>query len=246
MLKEHCFTQVINLRRSTERLRLASETLNRVGVAFSRHDAVDGEDLDENQIELYSPRAAKRYFGRTLTRGELGCYLSHRAALGEFIASGSQFGLILEDDIVVSDDFAKIVSQLVAISANWTGAANLGSVDVRVRTSVLEFEHASERRCLCQTPKFPTIATAILWTKSEAQEFLTADRLINAPLDHAYQRWFTKRGKGFAVLPPIATQSKIDTDIGDRAQSRKTISGRISYHWAKTRRDLLLALHSRK
>ena len=49
----------------------------------------------------YSDRAAVRRFGRTLSRGEIGCFASHLAAWKSLLASNDPQRIVLEDDTIV-------------------------------------------------------------------------------------------------------------------------------------------------
>jgi GR25 family glycosyltransferase involved in LPS biosynthesis len=73
-------------------------------------DAVDGKDITGHAS--YNPKIARR-INRELTLGEIGCALSHRAAY-QSIADHHACGIILEDDAILSDEFAAVVRSDVA------------------------------------------------------------------------------------------------------------------------------------
>lgn len=78
---------IISLKRRPERLRACLAHLRRAGRAPGVHviDAVDGLDL--------------RDVGKTkLTRGEIGCFLSHLKTLDVIARSDAPYGVVLEDD----------------------------------------------------------------------------------------------------------------------------------------------------
>jgi glycosyl transferase family 25 len=102
---------LINLDRSPERLARMASILGEMGVDFERVAAVDGETLSEEQlVAAVSPTSGRR----PLSRGEIGCLLSHRLCL-ERIASGTDaFGLVLEDDIHFSANASSLLKQ-----SNW-------------------------------------------------------------------------------------------------------------------------------
>lgn len=90
-------------------LKQDEERRNALKKAFKNFDnfkiisAVDGRKMGAS--EYYSV-AIKSYlkFGKFLSPSEVGCSLSHILAYEEFLKSGSDFALILEDD-VLGDDF---------------------------------------------------------------------------------------------------------------------------------------------
>lgn len=78
-----------------------------LGMDVNYYDAIDGSVLSDEVFE------SLRYtYLRPLSRGEVGCFLSHKA-LWEKCASINEPIIILEDDIVISADFAAATSQLL-------------------------------------------------------------------------------------------------------------------------------------
>mgnify|MGYP001151672417 FL=1 len=109
---------LINLDRSTDRLNRMKDQLNKLGIEYSRIDALDGSKLSDNQISQItyplSHYESKFRFTRELTRGEIGCFLSHRKCWLELVHSNHRFALIMEDDIKISSAAAPYL-----YSASW-------------------------------------------------------------------------------------------------------------------------------
>jgi glycosyl transferase family 25 len=91
-----------------DRHRLRMERMRRClqGLAFERIPAVDGKTLVGPEC-----RDTSRPIGAdNITRYELACVQSHRLAWSRFLAGGEPHGCLLEDDVVLSPDFPKFVS----------------------------------------------------------------------------------------------------------------------------------------
>jgi len=72
---------VINLERRPDRKKRMSSTLDELGISYKIVSAVDGKlltanDLSNLGIEIL-PNYKDPYIGRSLTFGEIGCFLSH-------------------------------------------------------------------------------------------------------------------------------------------------------------------------
>ena len=72
---------IINLERRADRKNRISATMDALGLSYKVVKAVDGklltlEEIDNLDIE-FMPNYADPYLGRTLTLGEVGCFLSH-------------------------------------------------------------------------------------------------------------------------------------------------------------------------
>jgi glycosyl transferase family 25 len=89
---------VINVREFTERRRHVEAQLARFGLRgdmVHEHDAVD-----------ITPEVDARWFaGDALNRGQKSCALKHVAVLQRVVREGWQRCLVLEDDVVLADDF---------------------------------------------------------------------------------------------------------------------------------------------
>jgi GR25 family glycosyltransferase involved in LPS biosynthesis len=94
---------VISLRDCETRRRNMTERLGALGIPFQFVDAIDG------RLELPEvfDGAQVRRFGDA---GTIGCALSHRLVHRMIVESGSDLGLIFEDDAVLSDDFGEVLA----------------------------------------------------------------------------------------------------------------------------------------
>ena len=93
---------VINLDKSVARLERLKAEFERIGLDFERIPAVDGRKLSENQIlKHYSPELNRKKYFVPLSKPEIGLYMSHLKACERIISENLDFGIILEDDIVL-------------------------------------------------------------------------------------------------------------------------------------------------
>ena len=72
---------IINLERRKDRRERIERTLNDLGLSFKTIKAVDGKNLTQNMINEMGieilPNYKDPYTGRSMTFGEIGCFLSH-------------------------------------------------------------------------------------------------------------------------------------------------------------------------
>lgn len=95
---------LINLDRDRDRLAHMDEILRQQGLAYSRFAAIDGRQLDSAQSD-YVSKDARRH----LSRNEAGCLLSHLAVWDRISKQSADFGLVLEDDLHVQNDFGEFI-----------------------------------------------------------------------------------------------------------------------------------------
>jgi glycosyl transferase family 25 len=97
---------VINLVRDVERRAHIDAQLR--GIEHEFVDAVDGHALTaEQRAQLDTPP--------WISPGGLGCALSHRNAYGRILEDGERFGLVLEDDAIVPDDFLALLGPMPSL-----------------------------------------------------------------------------------------------------------------------------------
>ncbi|EJF90316.1 glycosyltransferase family 25 protein [Bartonella tamiae] len=92
---------VINLKRSPKRLARLQTVFSKMGLDFTRVDAVDGQELSASYCDAMTK---EKKWEKPLTRGEVACFLSHKKALQKIADGDEEYAAIFEDDIVFSSD----------------------------------------------------------------------------------------------------------------------------------------------
>ena len=85
------------------------QQLSRLGMDYEIFPAVDGQHLSDRDLLQYSAKEATKLIGRELSRGEIGCALSHLRIYEKLIASGDFDCLILEDDINIGQMLPEVL-----------------------------------------------------------------------------------------------------------------------------------------
>lgn len=240
---------VINLDGSDARWISVSEQLRASDLRFERLAASDGRLTPVDAVADYDAAATRRYMGRTLVGGEIGCYHSHLAAARRFLDSAERHCLVIEDDARVASDLGAVVSGAIAyLDAEDPGwrIVNLGSDALKISTPCHRLDTERGGHDLCRAFYFPMTTGAILWSRRGAQDFVSGHRRIFAPVDNYLRHWITRAGGGYAFSPrPVATIA-IQSDIAGAADGGRSHTGRdLLYGYRKQRRllsDKLIAL----
>ncbi|WP_296556395.1 glycosyltransferase family 25 protein [Pigmentiphaga sp.] len=103
---------VINLERAAARRERIGAQLDRLGLPYALCQAVEGAKLDAQAVSaLYDEAAAARDY-RPLSRGELGCALSHLAVYQRMLDEGADYALVLEDDAAPGEEVPRVLGEL--------------------------------------------------------------------------------------------------------------------------------------
>ncbi|XDV49230.1 hypothetical protein PO909_018515 [Leuciscus waleckii] len=118
---------LINLKRRLDRRERMLNTMAVLGVEATLIDAVDGKSLNTSQLQALGiemiPEYKDPYSGRVLTRGEIGCFLSHHFTWKQVVERGLQHVLVLEDDVRFEPRFKRrlqtIMEDVEKAQLNW-------------------------------------------------------------------------------------------------------------------------------
>jgi glycosyl transferase, family 25 len=115
---------VINLKRAPERLARMQVEATRLGFEFSLLYATDGRD----PVFLHSlgPPLPSQLSELRMAPTEVACFQSHRRVWRRILDNGSSHSVVLEDDLVFTDDFASI------LNSDWIpGDADIVRIETR-------------------------------------------------------------------------------------------------------------------
>ena len=196
---------VISLPGTEERRAYITEQLGKLGLPFSFFDAVNGYALDVPSHENYNGFKRRLYFGKDLTQGELGCFLSHKKLYEKICDDNLESAVILEDDVILHQDFPKILSTLKKHHQSFDLVRFLGSPKVMKRggRKLIPLE---DSYWLIRMPTAPGGAHATLVTQNGAQKLLKAMRRTAYPIDTLLGRGWETGVEALAVHPGLATQ----------------------------------------
>lgn len=114
-----CGAWLINLPRSEKRRQAMEARLAAMALPYHLHEATDGRAEWDNLVPTVDLDAFRRNVGREVLPGEIGCYHSHLAVWRDFLASGKEVALVMEDDVVFHTDFLAALETALAAHAEW-------------------------------------------------------------------------------------------------------------------------------
>ncbi|KAG7211162.1 hypothetical protein KM043_010486 [Ampulex compressa] len=118
---------MINLLRRPERRNRMHRLLQELRIHVETVDAVDGRMLNDSLLNEWGIKImleyADPYRGRTMTTGEIGCFLSHYIVWDKVIKEGQKRVMILEDDVHFEPFFRQkvryILGELESLQIDW-------------------------------------------------------------------------------------------------------------------------------
>jgi glycosyl transferase family 25 len=110
---------VVNLARSAERRQFMQRQFASLRLSYRIINASDGKTLSREELQKYSKRHALKAKGRELSTGEIGCALTHARIYQQMLVEQLEEVLILEDDIVITQDLLRVLLQRRKFPPDW-------------------------------------------------------------------------------------------------------------------------------
>ncbi|BEH99513.1 glycosyltransferase family 25 protein [Edwardsiella ictaluri] len=96
---------IINLKRDLQKKHEIINECDQLNISHEIIEAVSGIDLSATEIDHLIDKDAQIY----LTKGEIGCSLSHLRIYQKIISEDLPYALILEDDAILHDDLSEVI-----------------------------------------------------------------------------------------------------------------------------------------
>jgi glycosyl transferase family 25 len=218
---------LINLARAPERLQRMQAQFMALQMIFQVLVATDGKTISDAERNLVDNERRKWITAFPLTDNEIGCWLSHRRAMEQLIASGKPMAVVIEDDASLSSDLPRV---LTAIEER---AAPFDIIDL----------HRNFRRNEIFVPCRPLLpalrlgrigythmnATAYVVSREGAQKFLAfAPRFAHA-FDKELHRYWANGLDIYGLEKPVAEQDDGGHSYIDETRSQDKPQQRLRY-----------------
>ena len=200
-------TYVISLSDQKKRRAVVESRLKAINHEFVFFDAIDGRSVDLRSDSSYSRVKRRLFFGKDLTSPELGVLFSNKEILKDIIKNNHSKAIVLEDDVMIQDDFHFVLSRLTESNINWELVRFLGKpkmAEYRQR-KIFNLDASYNLVRIGSTPggSYAYIISqegAKKLLKSMGNVYLPPDILMGSP-------WITKI-EVMVIMPTIATWDK--------------------------------------
>jgi len=188
---------IIHLERATDRQPQVEELIRKLPVETDVVNAIDGRTLDAQTISsVYRRSAHKPCYPFQLSTNEIACFLSHRKAWQAIVDQEIDAGLVLEDDVELTPEFA----------AAYSAACQVLKVDSFIRFPFRERESGrvvltTETSRIIEPVPVGLGMVAQLIGRGAAQRLLSATEIFDRPVDTTAQMNWVTGLKPLSVLP---------------------------------------------
>ena len=183
--------------------------LDALGMDFERIEAVDGRKLSDDEVERIAPeRVVSKTYHRALSRGEVACSMSHRKAWQKIVDDDLDFGIVLEDDLELLDNFADVVELVETLPAEGWDFIKLfplrrgGEKNISRRFEYMDHTFVTYHR-------YPLGFQGQAISRHGAKTMLINLPYVTEPADSQLKSWWEAGVYPYGLLPYC-----VSTDIG--------------------------------
>lgn len=177
------------------------DQLRRLDIPFEIFPGVDGDTLSPAQLDYYSNTNSIKVSGRPLSRGEIGCALSHLGVYQLIAERKIPLTLVLEDDVVLCGSFREKILAVSNDCDQWDLVNFITDVDEHLDAPVRLLPGYSHTRF----SSHPNRAGAYLLTSSAARRIASQALPIRMPADGLTGNFDLTGIRCRGVFPPLAT-----------------------------------------
>ena len=180
---------IINLKKDIQKRHYMKSLCHKFAFQAEFIEAVNGSLLNQEEMsEIYSGMLATKEIGRELSRGEIGCALSHKKIYEKIVHENIDIALVLEDDIDFNEELLTLMDMQDKFQKNWElvllGHHTGYSRDKDTSASIWGQIKLTEKYAIVRPCEEAYGTYGYLLTKKGAQKLLDHLDMINKPIDH--------------------------------------------------------------
>lgn len=226
----HC----ISLVASTDRRELMIDQFKKADIEVTFFDGVLVGGSDSGRIAADEGVTLGK-FAKRLTRGELGCYFSHRRLWQSLIDSDDEAYVIFEDDMILVPEFKNIVEALMQPDRGFD-VVRLAPLTPRMRRH--RFSDLGNGYVVYWTKGSALGTGCYTITKDAARALLRSTKTFWGPIDFDIDRCWTHWKKVQMVYPVPARVMDLPSTIGYRVEDKDRHIGFHERWWRRGTRHL--------
>ncbi|WP_196233079.1 glycosyltransferase family 25 protein [Sphingomonas segetis] len=236
---------VISMRDSIERRAAFLDRAKNAAVSWTFFDGLSGVVPGL----VYDDSRARVLLGRSLGRGEIGCYASHYTLWTQLLRDDADQYVVLEDDVIVN---WKFLEKLAQVDFGQSGIDYLRLYCLRPgRLSVRRYRYLENRHLIAlRDPAYGTQGYVI--TRAGARRLVESCGRIVRPIDSQLDRYWEHGLPNLALFPFPIIDEFAGSTIGDHRvraanePARARIERKLRSAWDRVRRMAWLLTRSHR
>jgi glycosyl transferase family 25 len=228
---------VINLKKDVDKKNHIERQLSNLNLKFDFFEAIYGDELSANELsKIYNPRLSTDKGMGLLSKGEIGCALSHFGVYQKIVDEDIDEMIVLEDDAVIGQNFVESMSIITHLPKNWElfllgYSAQMGAKDATVCNLNIDLKNNPTSFNVSVLLKMVggTGTHGYVINKRGAKRLLSYMSLLHLPIDFYtgnHRKTGNQNMNNIYIIHPrvVGINHDFDSSIGDEA-------GRSTARW---------------
>lgn len=204
--------QVINLASSIERAENIKSQLVKITEDWELFPAINGKKNNHELFTKYDDRLSQKYRGKSLSRGQLGCYASHYLLWEKCVAENKPI-IILEDDALLDKELlSSFINNLEELPET---IECVRLFENKRKNYTHQVKIKLEQYSIDRFSKGHMSTTGYYITPTAAKKFITHSEKWAFAVDIFMDRYWANDVIVYGTVPPCVTNDpRFDSDIG--------------------------------
>ncbi|MXN79280.1 glycosyl transferase family 25 [Burkholderia sp. 4701] len=211
----------ISLQRATERRKSMVAQMQQHDIDGRFFDAVEIQGRVED-VPGYNAAARRFFYGTPLTKGQIGCYLSHREVWKQLVASRDDAWCVMEDDIILLEGFKAATEELLVHRDAWDIVRLYGIFE----NPQIEFASLPSGTKMMWMDVHPLGTQCYVITRKAAERMLESTEKIQYPIDDAIDKNWKHKLRLYITSPEFVADGDFSSMIG-QLESTQSIAFRV-------------------
>lgn len=208
------------------------QQLEAMGLDYEIINAVDGKNLNQSDLQKYSKRLALKEKRRELSTGEIGCALTHANMYQQMIDREIDEILVLEDDIVITQNLLNALYQRKSFPEDWE-IINFANTEAK---TIPLGEPLFDKYRICKFEGTANRTSAYLINLKGAKKLIAHLYPIRLPADDIIGRTDITTLNLYGIIPSVVRLAEFKSDIWDYDGQWKELKRTINFRkWLATR-----------
>jgi glycosyl transferase family 25 len=237
MKKEDCTVAlppiwVVNLERSPERRQFMQQQFASLDLSYRIINATDGKKLSREELQKYSKPHALKMKRRELSEGEIGCALTHAKIYQQMLDENLEEVLILEDDIVLTQDLLEVLLQRRKFPPKWE-AVNFANTWAK---AIPLGEPVCKDYRICRFKRIANRTSAYLLNRQGAKKLIEHVYPIRWTADDLVGLTYITGLHLYGITPSVVAPADFKSDIWSDGGEANELTFNDRKMWARIRK----------
>ncbi|MDX1302644.1 glycosyltransferase family 25 protein [Photobacterium sp.] len=220
---------VINLESSTDRRAHISKQLDELGVNYHIFSAINGHKGHHPLFDMYDDGLSQLYRGKSLSKGQIGCYASHYQLWQQCIELNKPIIVIEDDALIYPKAFKAFIQHLPQLEDNYEC---IRLFDNKRKCFSFNPVKQLDSITICKFSKGHMSATGYFITPAGATKMLKHSTRWYMAVDIYMDRFWINDVECYGTSPACLTNDPIfESDIGYGKKAPRSFLTRCKREW---------------